>query len=457
MERYPLSGISILIVGSGIAGLGFAIEAYRKGHSVKIVERRPNFHDRGAVIGVQEPAMEQFKLWPGFTERLEKIIMAPSLRMMKHDMTLIGDFPVGNKTYPAVTMSRPALHQLLYNYVQELGIAVELAKDVAEYFEDEDRAGVIYADGARETADVVVAADGVGSKAWTLITGNRQDVISSGFLVQLATFPAEKAMKNPVVAEGWKGMKDGGLLFNLGHNAHLVIGRSNEEMCWMLVHRDYTEADESWSGRGSKEAALKVIEGWAPFFHETIKATPEPTDGAGGILLWRLMWRDPQPKCVSPLGRLVQIGDAAHPFLPTSAAGASMALEDAYSVASCLQIAGKGAVPLALRVHNLMRFERVCCAQKLGFRNREMFHKTNWDGVEENPESVSQFAGDWLGRHHVEQYVYDNYGKAAHSVVMGTPFVNTNSVPGFKFRPWTVKELLEASDRGEPIVDEGEW
>ncbi|KAL7622323.1 hypothetical protein AAE478_007827 [Parahypoxylon ruwenzoriense] len=451
MERYPPSGISILIVGSGIAGLGFAIEAYRKGHSVRIVERRLNFHDRGAVIGIQNPAFEQFKHWPGFMERLQKIMMLPSIRMMKHDLTIIGDFPLGNAKHPAFPMSRPSLHELLYTYVQELGIKVELGKDVVSYFEDESLAGVIYADGTSEKADVVVAADGVGSKAWALITGDKQDAISSGFSVQLATFPSERAMQNPVVAEGWKGLESG-LLFNLGHNAHMVIGRSNKEICWMLAHRDFSEADESWSGAGSKEAALQVIDGWAPFFKEIIKAGPDD-----GVLLWRLMWRDPQPQCVSPLGRLVQIGDAAHPFLPTSAAGASMALEDAYSVASCLQLSGKGSVPLALRAHNLMRFERVCCAQKLGFRNREMFHKTNWDGVEKNPESVSTFAGDWLGNHHVEEYVYDNYGKAAHSVVMGTPFENTNSVPGFKFRPWTVKELLEASDRGQPVVDEGDW
>lgn len=99
----------------------------------------------------------------------------------------------------------------------------------------------------------------------------------------------------------------------------------------------------------------------------------------------------------------------------------------------------------------------MCCAQKIGFRNREMFHKTDWDGVENDPGSVSVFAGDWLGRHHVEQYVYDNYGNAARSILEGTHFENTNSVPGFKFRPWTVKELLEASDKGRPVIDEGEW
>jgi 2-polyprenyl-6-methoxyphenol hydroxylase-like FAD-dependent oxidoreductase len=40
MERGKDTGISILVVGGGIAGLSFAIEAHRKGHNVQIIERR---------------------------------------------------------------------------------------------------------------------------------------------------------------------------------------------------------------------------------------------------------------------------------------------------------------------------------------------------------------------------------------------------------------------------------
>lgn len=47
MERYPLSGLSILIVGGGIGGLTFAIEAHRKGHDVRVLEKRPNFSGYG--------------------------------------------------------------------------------------------------------------------------------------------------------------------------------------------------------------------------------------------------------------------------------------------------------------------------------------------------------------------------------------------------------------------------
>lgn len=47
MERKANAGISILVVGAGIAGLSFAIEAHRKGHNVRMIERRP----RGETSG----------------------------------------------------------------------------------------------------------------------------------------------------------------------------------------------------------------------------------------------------------------------------------------------------------------------------------------------------------------------------------------------------------------------
>jgi 2-polyprenyl-6-methoxyphenol hydroxylase-like FAD-dependent oxidoreductase len=39
MEKEPPTGIKVLVVGGGIGGLTFAIEANRKGHSVQVFER----------------------------------------------------------------------------------------------------------------------------------------------------------------------------------------------------------------------------------------------------------------------------------------------------------------------------------------------------------------------------------------------------------------------------------
>lgn len=93
----------------------------------------------------------------------------------------------------------------------------------------------------------------------------------------------------------------------------------------------------------------------------------------------------------------------------------------------------------------------------MGFKNREIYHNTDWDAVAKNPEVMGKMVGDWLVHHDPERYAYENYNRCAEHLLRGAPFRNTNSVPGYEYSPWTVKELLDASESGEPVQDEGDW
>ena len=44
---YPPTGIDILIVGTGLAGLTAAIECIRKGHNVRVLERNASVNTAG--------------------------------------------------------------------------------------------------------------------------------------------------------------------------------------------------------------------------------------------------------------------------------------------------------------------------------------------------------------------------------------------------------------------------
>lgn len=98
------------------------------------------------------------------------------------------------------------------------------------------------------------------------------------------------------------------------------------------------------------------MEGWTPWLRELIKTTPEM-----GAVDYKILWRDPDPRWASEHSRVVQIGDAAHSFIPTSASGATMAIEDGYSLASCLQLGGKQNLALAVKVHNKLRYVKEGC------------------------------------------------------------------------------------------------
>jgi 2-polyprenyl-6-methoxyphenol hydroxylase-like FAD-dependent oxidoreductase len=74
------------------------------------------------------------------------------------------------------------------------------------------------------------------------------------------------------------------------------------------------------------------------------------------LIDYKLLWRDPLPGWVSKQGRMMLVGDSAHPFLPTSGQGAGQAIEDAATIAICLELAGKQEIPLALRTCEKIRF-----------------------------------------------------------------------------------------------------
>ena len=92
----------------------------------------------------------------------------------------------------------------------------------------------------------------------------------------------------------------------------------------------------------------------APGWHEAIPALVR-TAPKGSIIHWKLMWRDLHSGWTSPHGRVVQVGDSAHSFLPSSGNGATQAMEDAITLAACLHLAGKSGVQWGTKVYNKLR------------------------------------------------------------------------------------------------------
>lgn len=110
---------------------------------------------------------------------------------------------------------------------------------------------------------------------------------------------------------------------------------------------------ESWSQHVDVSKALEItfkIPGFPEIANQLTKTTPKD-----GIVDWEIMWRDPQENWISPLGRVVQVGDSAHTFLPSSGSGATQAMEDAISLTTCLQIGGKSNIAWASKIHNKLR------------------------------------------------------------------------------------------------------
>ena len=130
-----------------------------------------------------------------------------------------------------------------------------------------------------------------------------------------------------------------------------VIPYSSTHGFLLIVPQASGSEAESWSNTIDYEEVLEGMDKmpgapWAPIFKELVKCTPPNT-----IINFELLWRNPQPKWASPLSRVIQIGDSAHSFLPASGNGATQAIEDAVSLASCLEAGGKVNVPMSVKAN----------------------------------------------------------------------------------------------------------
>lgn len=115
---------------------------------------------------------------------------------------------------------------------------------------------------------------------------------------------------------------------------------------------------------------------------------------------WKICYREPLPTWVSPRShRIVLLGDSCHAHLPTSAQGASQAVESAGCLAVCLdQIEKKEDVRIATRVYEKLRFPRTRASQTNGEDLRNRWHGILKDVDEErevNPEEV-KIRNAWL-------------------------------------------------------------
>lgn len=184
--RLPPSGIHVLIVGAGFAGLCAAIECDRKGHRVTLLEKVSELKPLGDIISFGANSGRIFERWEGVVEALEPIIHK-SEGLNFHSWE--GEFmtrqiwdPEGKYPGRKINGHRAEIHEVVYRHALARGIDVRLGQNVTDYFESEHEAGVV-CNGERLTADCVVAAEGVKSKGRKIVLGYEDRPKPSGYAV----------------------------------------------------------------------------------------------------------------------------------------------------------------------------------------------------------------------------------------------------------------------------------
>ncbi|KAI0427721.1 hypothetical protein F5Y09DRAFT_333165 [Xylaria sp. FL1042] len=409
------TGIKVIVVGAGFGGLGAAVECHRQGHDVEVYEAFPELKQLGDIISFGPNAGRIFYRWSDgeIVRRMRPL----SIDLRKYGFNIhkydTGEIVINQPTpeysveAPNFNGHRGELHEVVFNYVRDdLGIPIHLGNKITTYFEDESRSGIVLENGEKISADVVIAADGVRSKARKTVLGYEDKPKSSGYAVWRAWFPNKDMISDPLTAQ----YCENGDTFNgwIGPDMHFLFStiKNGSDCCWVLTHPDEHNIDESWSFPGKLSEVKEAIKNWDPMCTRIVSKTPEEM-----LVDWKLVYRDPLPTWVSPKARILLLGDSAHPFLPTSAQGATQALEDGVCIAVCLRKGGKQNVPISVRAHEKIRYNRVRATQKTGESTRDMWHKTDWEKVKKNPEIIQFPRQDWIFDFDAEKTAEEKYDK----------------------------------------------
>ena len=303
----------VLIVGGGIGGLTLAIALAQKGHVARVLERSRTLAPAGAGLALQPNAMTVLAAL-GLAEATvaagREVACAAILDRngralgAELDMTSLG----ARFGSPVVAIHRARLHGVLRDAVGDA--ALSLGAEVVDVESSTAGATVRCQDGGCFHADIVVGADGLRSTVRRQLLDDGEPIYS-GYTSWRGVTRSGAGPALTRMTESWGAGERFGMV-DIGHG----------EIYWFAV----ANAPQGARDRDARAELLQRFAGW----HEPIRGVLEATV-PDRIIRTDISDRDPVTRWHT--GRVVLLGDAAHPMTPNLGQGACQAIEDAVVLA----------------------------------------------------------------------------------------------------------------------------
>jgi salicylate hydroxylase len=227
-----------------------------------------------------------------------------------------------------------------------------------------------FAHGDSVEADVVVAADGIHSTLQSHVVEPTPPEYS-GVRAYRSLIPREKLAGWPEAAH----------MVWMGDGKHLIVYpvRGGQLLNCVGFVPTHNETIESWSAPGNPKELVASFDGWDPRVIRLLEAIET-------CFWWGLY--DRQPLASWRSGRLVLLGDAAHPMLPHLGQGANQTIEDGVALAVFLEGRDRDEVPNILPQYEKFRRARTDAiqaeARKTGLR-----YDSRYESLEQRDREIA--------------------------------------------------------------------
>ncbi len=370
--------MKVLIAGAGIAGPATAIALRKAGIASVLYEAHPeDATDAGAFVTIAANGQDALHAIGAHSPVLDASFPASRMRIFDPAGTQVADIPLGRDHPGPRTITRSRLASVLRQEAAARGVPVEYGKRLTAAAQTGTGVRVFFADGSHADGDVLVGADGIRSPVRTAIDPAAPDPRYTGLMIACGYADAAATAD-----AGCYDMIHGSRAF-LGHTAG-PDGRA----WWFarvpgpeLTDRDLTGPADCCRDRLADAFAADSTPAAA-----LIRSTSDPITVTSAYDIPALpTWHN---------DTMTVIGDAAHAASPSTAQGASMALEDAAVLAKCLR--DMPTIPEALELFEKLRRDRVERIVRAG-------------AGAENPAPPSPPSGprrgnpaEWLFGHHID-------------------------------------------------------